>query len=178
MKKAAFIASLFAIVTSVPAAQAKHGFEDYARVIEVTPQYEEINTPRRECTTEYVPEVQHRRGSMAGPVLGGIAGGIIGAQVGKGNGRVASSAAGAAIGAIVGDRLSKKNHTEYGEREVRRCQLVDQWETRLVGYHVVYRYRGHTQSTILPYDPGRRIRVRVSIAPIDQAPGFDDKWDR
>ncbi|UCH47978.1 MAG: glycine zipper 2TM domain-containing protein [Betaproteobacteria bacterium] len=177
MKTPTSIATLVAFACAAPLAQAEHFFEDYARVIEVTPQYEEVNVPRKECTSEYVPERQHRRGSLAGPIIGGIAGGVLGAQVGSGNGRVASSAAGAAIGAIVGDRLSQRGHDEYYEREVRRCELVDHWETRLAGYGVVYRYRGHVQTAILPYDPGRRLRVRVAIEPVGQTQDISDRWD-
>lgn len=169
--------TLIALLCAAPLAQAEPFFEDYARVIEVTPQYEEVNVPRKECTSEYVPEREHRRGSLAGPIIGGIAGGVLGAQVGSGSGRVASSAAGAAIGAIVGDRLSQRGQHEYYEREIRRCELVDHWETRLSGYRVVYRYRGHVQTAILPYDPGRRLRVRVAIEPVGQEQNISDKWD-
>ena len=90
----------------------------------------------------------------------------------------AASAAGAAIGAIVGDRLSKRNQGPYREREVTRCEMIDQWETRLTGYHVVYRYRGHTQDTMLPYDPGRKLALRVAIEPLDADHQEDDAWNR
>ncbi len=178
MKKPVSIATLIALACATSVAQANHDFEDYARVIKVTPEYEEVNVPRKECTSEYVPEREHRRGSLAGPLIGGIAGGVLGAQVGKGNGRIASSAAGAAIGAIVGDRLSARGKDRYYEREVTRCELVDHWETRLNGYRVVYRYRGHVQTAILPYDPGRRLRVRVAVEPAENAQNISEKWDR
>jgi len=178
MKKTVSIATLVTLVCSTSIARANHGFDDYARVVEVTPQYEEVNVPTKECTSEYVPEREHRRGSLAGPLIGGIAGGVLGAQVGKGNGRVASSAAGAAIGAIVGDRLSDRDRNRYREREVTRCEVVDHWESRLIGYRVVYRYHGHVQTTVLPYDPGRRLRVRVAVEPAETAQDLSEKWDR
>lgn len=178
MKRKISMTTFVALVCSAPVAQANHVFEDYARVIEVTPQYEEVNLPRKTCTSEYIPERQRPRGSLAGPLIGGIAGGVLGAQVGKGNGRVASSAAGAAIGAIVGDRLSKRSRDEYYEREVTRCEMVDHWETRLNGYRVVYRYQGQTRTAILPYDPGRRLRLRVAVEPLGAEQGTGDKWDR
>ena len=178
MKIPTTIATLIALGLASPAVRAAHVFDDYARVLEVTPQYEEVNIPRKECVSDYVPERAPRQGSIAGPLIGGIAGGIIGAQVGKGNGRVASSAAGAAIGAIVGDRLSDRGPDEYYEREVRRCEMVDHWETRLNGYRVVYRYQGHTQTIILPYDPGRRLRVRVAVEPAEMPARSDERWDR
>ncbi|MGD2141300.1 MAG: glycine zipper 2TM domain-containing protein [Burkholderiales bacterium] len=178
MKKTISIATLITLACSTSVAQANHVFEDYAHVIDATPQYEEVNVPTKECVSEYVPEHEHRRGSLAGPLIGGIAGGVLGAQVGKGNGRVASSAAGAAIGAIVGDRLSARNRNRHYEREVSRCELVDHWESRLTGYRVVYRYRGQVQTAILPYDPGRRLRVRVAVEPADSAHDAGGKWDR
>ena len=178
MKKNASIATLVSLALLAPAAHANHVFEDYARVVKVTPQYEEVNQPREVCETEYVPDHEHRRGSLAGPIIGGIAGGILGAQVGNGNGRVAASAAGAAIGAVVGDRMSKRDRETYDTREVRHCEIVDRWETRLSGYQVVYRYHGQTRTALLPYDPGRTLRIRVAIEPIGSEQGGDDRWER
>ena len=178
MKKTASIATLVSLACVASAAHANHVFEDYARVVKVTPQYEEVNHPREVCDTEYVPERESRRGSLAGPIIGGIAGGILGAQVGNGNGRVAASAAGAAIGAVVGDRMSKRERDTYRTREVRHCEIVDQWETRLSGYQVVYRYHGQTRSALLPYDPGRTLRLRVAIEPIGSEQESGDRWER
>jgi uncharacterized protein YcfJ len=120
-----------------------------------------------------VPEPRYRRRgpeSYVGPLIGGVAGGLLGAQVGKGNGKVAASAAGAAIGAIVGDRLSNRGGPdEFYEREVRRCRMVDNFETRITGYRVTYDYAGRMYTTLLPYDPGPRLSVRVHIEPADDA---------
>jgi uncharacterized protein YcfJ len=175
MKMLTSIATITSLVLSAPAVQASHVFEDYAKVTNVTPQYEKVNLPRKECFSEYVPEREHRHGSLAGPLIGGIAGGVLGAQVGKGRGRVAASAVGAVIGAIVGDRMANRRGDEYYEREVRRCRMVDHWETRVVSYQVDYRYRGQSQTAILPYDPGPKLLLRVAI---DQAMDSDDHWDR
>jgi uncharacterized protein YcfJ len=169
MKRTAIAtASLLALGT--PAAFAGHSFDDYARVTDVDPQYERVNVPRKDCYTEYEPQSYRRpeHRSLVGPLIGGVAGGLLGAQVGRGSGRVAASAAGAAVGAIVGDRLGNRDQggaVEYTEREVRRCRLVDNWETRISGYHVVYEYAGRTYSTVLPYDPGSRLAVRVDVEP-------------
>ena len=89
MKKLTSLATIISLVLAAPGAQASLVFEDYAKVTNVTPQYEKVNLPRKECFSEYVPEREHRHGSLAGPLIGGIAGGILGAQVGKGTGRVA-----------------------------------------------------------------------------------------
>ena len=182
------IALATALAVAAPAALADGGsFQDYARVKDVDPEYERVNVPRKECTSEYVPESHYQRGSkgLVGPLIGGVAGGLLGAQVGKGNGRVAAAAVGAGIGAIVGDRLSERSggSMEYSEREVRRCRMVDNWESRIVGYRVTYEYQGRVYTTMLPYDPGRRLPVQVSVTPLgdrharSDIPQDEDSWE-
>ena len=172
MKTTALTVSV-ALAIGAPATFAGATFEDYARVRDVTPQYDQVNMPRQECYSEYVPErSSNRGGSLAGPVIGGVAGGLLGSRFGQGNGRVASAAAGAVVGAIVGDQVG--NHDgrgEYEEREVRRCRMVDHFESRLAGYRVAYEYQGRSYTTFLPYDPGSRLPVRVSVEPAAGGPG-------
>lgn len=168
-----------ALALAAPGAFAEHTFEDYARVKDVTPEYERINLPRKECYSEYVPERRrHHHSGAAGPLIGGVAGGIIGAQVGKGNGRVASSAVGAIIGAMVGDHLQahQRGGDEYYEREVRRCRMVDNWENRISGYRVVYEYQGRTYNAVLPFDPGSRLAVNVTVAPVPGRADADERY--
>ena len=178
MKKLTAIATAISLTLAAPATRASHVFEDYAKVKNVVPQYEKVNLPRKECFSEFVPESRSRHRSLAGPLIGAIAGGVLGAQVGNGSGRVAASAAGAAIGAITGDRLSGRGRDEFYEREVRRCRMVDHWEMRLIGYEVTYRYRGHSQTVTLPYDPGPTLPVRVAIEPVSMADDRDHDWDQ
>ena len=167
----------FALAFGATAAFAGPTFEDYARVREVTPQYDQVNVPRKECYSDYVPErSSDRGGSLAGPVIGGVAGGLLGSRFGQGNGRVASAAAGAVVGAIVGDQLGNRDRgAEYEERQVRRCRTVDHVESRLSGYRVAYEYQGRNYSTVLPYDPGSRLPVRVSVEPVAGGPGDFDR---
>jgi uncharacterized protein YcfJ len=144
------------------------GFEDYARVREVTPEYQSVNVPRQECYSEVVPQQRYSRGgdSIAGPLIGGVAGGLLGSRFGQGNGRVASAAVGAVVGTIAGDRIANRdNRVEYVDREVRRCRTVDNWESRITGYRVTYEYQGRAYSTMLPYDPGPRLPVHVNVEP-------------
>ncbi|TFV88438.1 glycine zipper 2TM domain-containing protein [Oxalobacteraceae bacterium OM1] len=142
-------------------------FDDYARVVNVAPQYEQVNHPRQECRTEYVPVQRRGERGVGGSIVGGVAGGILGNQVGNGNGRVAATAAGAIIGAIAGDRI-ENNNPQGGvveQQPVQQCRNVDHWETRPNGYNVTYEYQGRSYSAILPYDPGQRMPVRVSVMP-------------
>ncbi|WP_019140488.1 hypothetical protein [Noviherbaspirillum massiliense] len=48
---------------------------------------------------------------------------------------------------------------------MRQCRTVDQWLTRANGYAVTYEYHGHSYTSVIPYDPGNRLRIRVSISP-------------
>ncbi|HEU5282837.1 MAG TPA: glycine zipper 2TM domain-containing protein [Burkholderiales bacterium] len=183
------IALAAALAAAAPVALAGGGsFQDTARVKDVDPEYERVNVPRKECYSEYVPESRYERNGgkrLVGPLIGGVAGGLLGSQIGKGNGKVAAAAAGAAIGAIVGDRLSERHAggDEYYEREVRRCRMVDNWESRIVGYRVTYEYQGHLYTTVLPYDPGPRMPVQVSVAPVEDRLAYhegrrdEDDWD-
>ena len=170
MKRTAIaIATVFAV--GAPAVFAGHGNDDYARVTDVDPQYERVNVPRKECYTEYAPQSYYRNEhrSLVGPIIGGVAGGLLGAQVGKGSGQVVAAATGAAVGAIVGDRLGNRDRDRQMvyEQEVRRCRMVDQWETRISSYRVTYEYGGRSYTTVLPYDPGRRLAVRVDVRPAE-----------
>lgn len=175
------VATIAGLLLGAPLARAGTTFYEDARVKDVTPEYERIAVPHEECRSEYVPNGYRRResGSLLGPVIGGVAGGLLGAQVGRGNGRTAAAAAGAAIGAITGDRLSRRDDGYDGDvREVRDCRTVDQWERRLAGYRVAYEFHGHTYTTLLPYDPGSRLRVRVDLDPVESSRGAWGRDDR
>ncbi|MEW9898799.1 glycine zipper 2TM domain-containing protein [Chitinivorax sp. PXF-14] len=172
-KSIAIVASLLSLSVGNAFAADASAFSDYARVKSVTPEYERVNTPRDECHSEYISSGSRRdsdRGdrSYGGAVIGGLAGGVIGNQVGKGHGREAATAAGAVIGALVGDRVDNGDNRYQRDdepREVRRCRQVDDWSSRLTGYRVVYEYGGHRYTTVMPNDPGRQLRVRVSVEP-------------
>jgi len=141
-------------------------FDDYARVLSVTPQIEQVNYPQQECRTEYVPVQRQQQRGVGGSIIGGIAGGIIGNQVGGGSGRAVATAAGAIAGAVVGDRMENSGAGYVTEQQpVRQCRTIDNWQSRTNGYQVTYEYHGHTYTAVMPYDPGERMRVRVSVMP-------------
>lgn len=147
---------------SAMAAAGAAEFDESARVLSVTPQVEQFNQPRQECRTEYVPAPQPR--GAGGAIIGGIAGGLLGNQVGGGNGRTAATAVGAITGAIVGDRI-ENNGNNGGEQQVRNCRTIDNWQSRTNGYAVTYEYHGRSYTSVMPYDPGDRVRLHVSITP-------------
>ena len=153
-----------ALCAAVTAAAHGADFDDSARVVAVTPQVEQINHPRQECRTSYVQEQRQPSRNVGGSILGGLAGGVLGSQVGGGNGRAVAAAAGAITGAIVGDRMEDRDGYVV-ERPIQQCRRVDHWEARNNGYAVTYEYHGRNYTTVMPYDPGERVRLHVSLSP-------------
>lgn len=156
-------------------------YQDSARVSSVTPEYERVNRPRQECSSEYVPGATYRNEqadsghAYTGTIVGGITGALLGSRLGKGRGNRAATAAGAIAGAVIGNQIQENGrHARRGEvyeepdRELQRCRVVDHWDKRLAGYRVVYEYAGRSYTTLLPYDPGRQIPVRVSVTPASE----------
>ena len=195
MKKVLLVGLVLAS-TSATAIAGHDDYEDRARVISVTPQFQRVNAPRQECRTEIQRESYYepRERSLGGAVIGGVAGGLLGHTVGRGNGKVAAAAIGAGVGAIVGDRVDNDRYQRGGyervaERPVERCVVLDNWQQVPAGYLVNYEYNGRAYSTTMDHDPGRFIPVRVDVRPngyvsnvVFQASRDDDDdddgWDR
>ncbi len=144
----------------------------YGKVLSVTPIYREVrvSTPRKECWDEpvRVTRPRHNNGA-AGTLAGAIIGGVIGHQIGKGRGNKAATALGTVIGAQMGhdanrSRDSYESYTRY--KEV--CEVTEQVSYKEVidDYRVTYRYKGQRYQTRMPYDPGKRIKLRVSVEPV------------
>lgn len=155
-------------------------FQDRAKVISTTPVYDRINEPRRECYTDYQTYEGHsyrNNNNTGGAVLGAIVGGLVGSTVGKGNGKVAAAAVGAATGAVVGDRWNDRGdrYTTTETRPVENCRTVDNYNQRISGYDVTYRYQGKEFTTRLPYDPGNWLTLNVSVSVAEDRP--NRRWD-
>jgi uncharacterized protein YcfJ len=145
---------------------------DYAKVISVDPiiNYVNVSTPVRECweEMEYYTVDHNRHNRRAGTLVGAVIGGVIGHQVGSGRGNDAATLAGTLIGAAIGnDAASDRHGVETRSRPVQRCETRyrQHQEERIDGYRVLYRYHGQKYLTEMPYDPGKRLRVRVDIRP-------------
>ena len=146
----------------------------YADVLRADPIYETFreSQPREECYDERVVQNEPPGGNpTGGTVVGAIIGGVLGNQVGSGDGRKAATVAGAVIGGAIGNNVDRNNGPGRSyESTQTRCQVVDGggYERReIVGYDVEYRYRGDVYMSRLDYNPGDRLRVRVSVTPAD-----------
>ena len=147
-----------------------HAFEAIAAVTGVSPITEQINRPTQQCWTETQQTTQAapQQRNYLGAIVGGVAGGLLGSTVGRGNGRIAAAAVGAGVGALTGDSIANQNADGRAittTTPVQRCRQVDNFETITTGYLVYYEFDGQRFSSRLPYDPGRELRVNVSVVP-------------
>ena len=142
----------------------------WADVLRVDPIYDRVQTsnPRQECEDVPVGRQVDSGNKAAGTVLGAIVGGVLGSTVGKGDGRRAATVAGAVVGGAVGNNVAQGDDRYYSDTE-RRCRVVQDAaeERRIVAYDVQYRYRGDVYMSRIAYDPGDRLRVRVSVEPAE-----------
>ena len=116
-------------------------------------------TPEERCD----PQPVAQDGKAGGTVIGALVGAAVGNQVGKGNGRKAATVVGAVAGGAIGHGIASRR----AEAEARGCRVVEveREEVRVVGYDVEYMYKGEKYMSRLPFDPGNRLRIRVSVTP-------------
>ena len=155
-------------------------FTDTARVTNVTPIYRTVRVaePREEC---HEKEVHYRdRGyddgyqSYTPMIAGGVVGGVVGNQFGKGNGKTFMTLAGTVLGGSIGRDLGHKyrhasSYTDYKPRTETRCEIVNDYreEEQIDGYRVTYKYHGKKFNTTLPYHPGNRLKLNVTLRPYE-----------
>lgn len=154
------------------AAQADHERQAYATVLRSEPviRYVDVSAPRQECWDEAVHHREQRDYTTGRTILGGLIGAAIGNQIGHGRGNDAATVAGGLAGAAIGANSAKHDrHEDHYVTHERRCRTVyeSHTEERIDGYDVTYRYAGETYTTYLPYDPGKRLPVHVSITPAE-----------
>jgi uncharacterized protein YcfJ len=105
---------------------------------------------------------------------------VIGHQFGNSSGgRDRGTAAGAIVGGLVGNQIERDQNAPRQsvevervpvERNVQRCRTVDEVREATVGFDVRYEYQGRQLTTRLPYDPGRMLRIRVDVQPLEGRP--------
>lgn len=144
--------------------------QDVGRVISSTPVMQQVAMPQRVCQTQQV--VVQEPNSGAGAVIGMIAGAALGqASGGRRSDRAAASAIGAFGGALLGNAIEGNREPEL--RDVQRCGTQTSYETRVVGYNVVYEFGGRQYSVQMPQDPGPTIRVNVTpVGAVTNTPSY------
>lgn len=175
---APFVATLALAAGTASAADYAYGGRttavyDYAKVHSVTPvvRYVSVRAPVQQCwdDVEYYTQRASDPGRTGRTLFGAILGGVIGHQIGSGRGNDAATVAGTLIGAAVGSNARDDRGyrtTEYS-RPVRRCETSYQshQEERIDGYDVIYSYHGRKYATRTPFDPGKKLKIRVDVRP-------------
>ncbi|MDH3631322.1 MAG: glycine zipper 2TM domain-containing protein [Gammaproteobacteria bacterium] len=170
---------------SVSAGHKNHGQEqygdsprqdlfEYAKVVDVRPIYREVQVSRpvRECWEEPVYHTRdHYPKSAGGMLAGGLIGGIVGHQFGKGRGNKVATAVGTLIGAQIGHdavngHSQQHDTTVVGYEEHCKTRHQVSYEEVVDAYDVTYKYRGRKYHVEMPYDPGKRIKMRIQITPV------------
>ena len=174
--------SAVASVQAAPPPNLENAHYGWADVLRVDPVYSAPvpAAPQEECWEEQVPvgpavgEHDDGKRTVAG-VFGAVVGGLLGNRFGKGNGRAAATAAGAVAGGVVGTQLADASERD-GEPQFttqRRCRPLGDApapaaaQPVIIGYEVEYRYRGDVYTSRLKADPGDRVRVRVTLTPVE-----------
>ena len=140
--------------------------------------------------TDHHPQHHARNRSSTPVILGALIGGALGNELGhhKRNKQV-GAVAGAILGGAIGADIQRQNHRErhhnvnshdnyHGNydasydvayRTEQRCKTYYDIETeqRLSGYQVSYIYSGHEYHTITDQHPGKKLRVRIAVAPAE-----------
>lgn len=187
MKPKNIVIALASLATFSAGALAAESFGDRARVISVRAIHERIPVSREECWNDRQRGYEERRitrsdtGAAIGPgtVLGAVVGGVIGHQFGNSSGgRDRGTAAGAIVGGLVGNQIDRDNSGAPRERvvevervpverNVERCRTVNEVREATLGYDVLYEYAGREFTTRMDRDPGRNLRVRVEVTPVE-----------
>lgn len=151
---------------------------DYAQVLNVEPviRYVTVTTPVKECweETEYYSVASRPAGVGVKTLFGAVIGGVVGHQFGSGRGNDAATITGSVIGAVIANDAARESAARNGDyrttrhsRPVRRCETTytSHEEERIEGFKVLYTYHGRKYLTETPFEPGKRLRIRVDVRP-------------
>jgi uncharacterized protein YcfJ len=157
-----------AAFTALLGAAASAEAAQYATVVSATPVNASVAVPRRDCVQG--EQIVQQPPSGAGALVGAITGGVIGNQFGHGFGKAAATGLGVVAGSAIGNNVEASANPPTAV-PVQHCRTVTGYDSRIVGYDVVYEYNGQRYSTRLPSDPGPRLAIDVrptASAPLDR----------
>ena len=178
-----------------PSANVEHDFARVISVQPIIDFYQ-VSVPVEQCYPERVPRDRHAnyRGKQTRTpeIVGALIGAAVGRKFGSGRGKDVATVAGAVLGGSIGRDVknsARQRDRRYGNeydrayeggyggaygdgrgdyQTVSRCEVTQEYrdEEQIVGYDVSYKYNGHVYQTRMPYDPGEKIKVKVTVQPV------------
>jgi uncharacterized protein YcfJ len=113
--------------------------QEYGRVVSSTPIVNQVSEPSQSCTVvNETIQQPNAGGALAGAIIGGAIGNSIG-----GHHRTGSTIVGAILGSAIGGNVEPTYST--ASRQV--CTVVNNYRNVIVGYSVVYNFRGQRFET-------------------------------
>ena len=149
---------------------------NYARVVSVEPITKTIHVswPRQDCWQEQVSHYEQANQRTATPIIvGAVIGGLIGNKLGHNSdarkgGLLVGSILGGSIGRDIGRRNTALGHQHYTTKQQCKTYQDHHKEEQITGYQVAYKYHGNVYHTQTHNHPGKRIKVNVTITPIEE----------
>ncbi|MBX2809318.1 MAG: glycine zipper 2TM domain-containing protein, partial [Cellvibrionaceae bacterium] len=142
----------------------------FAKVLDVQPVYRTVSYSEPHTQCHYEKRVVRSRGSNTPIILGTLIGGAIGNELGaKEINKKVGTVAGAILGGSIAQDISHNNHRGRQVKTEKVCSTNHQvrYKDEISGYKVTYKYRGERLQTLMDHRPGERIKLAVSVRPVD-----------
>jgi uncharacterized protein YcfJ len=107
-------------------------------------------------------QVSEPNRNVGGAIAGALIGGVLGHQVGGGSGKDLATVGGAVAGGVIGSNMGN-NGSNYGERDVRRCETTTSGTPAY--WDVTYNFRGLDHHLQMSAAPGTTIAVNGNGEP-------------
>ena len=145
-------------VAAVPDYQYRRRYNERVFEAPVTSVRAVMGTPTERCWVER-QQVQDSSGNrnVGGAIAGALIGGVLGHQVGGGSGKDIATVGGAVAGGVIGSNVGRDGSTQYGSRDVRRCENTTSGTPAY--WDVTYNFRGQDHQIQMTAPPGTTIAV-------------------
>lgn len=145
-------------VAAVPDYQYRRRYNERVFEAPVTSARAVMGAPTERCWVER-QQVSDSGGNrnVGGAIAGALIGGVLGHQVGGGSGKDIATVGGAVAGGVIGSNVGRDGSTQYGSRDVRRCENTTSGTPAY--WDVTYNFRGQTHQIQMTAPPGTTIAV-------------------
>ena len=145
-------------VAAVPDYQYRRRYNERVFEAPVTSVRAVMGAPTERCWVER-QQVQDSSGNrnVGGAIAGALIGGVLGHQVGGGSGKDIATVGGAVAGGVIGSNVGRDGSTQYGSRDVRRCENTTSGTPAY--WDVTYNFRGQDHQIQMTAPPGTTIAV-------------------